>query len=52
MFSIDNIAQAQADFTEKRYCVIDNVLEDRYIQALYNSVPELEYQVRAKAGDK
>ena len=52
MFNIENIAKAQADFTEKRYCVIDNILEESYIQALYNSVTELPYQLRAKAGDK
>jgi hypothetical protein len=52
MFNRENIAQAQVDFTEKRYCVIDDILEDRYIQALHNSVTELPYQVRAKAGDK
>jgi len=52
VFNIENIAKAQADFTEKRYCVIDNILEESYIQALYNSVTELPYQLRAKAGDK
>jgi len=43
MFNRENIAQAQADFAENRYCVIDNVLEDRYIRALYRAVPKLEY---------
>ena len=47
MFNRENIAQAQADFAEKRYCVIDNVLEDRYIKALYEAVPKLEYGVWA-----
>jgi len=45
MFNRENIAQAQADFAEKRYCVIDNVLELEYIQALYKAVPNLEYGV-------
>ena len=43
MFNRENIAQAQADFAEKRYCYIDNVLEDRYIRALYREVPKLAY---------
>jgi len=45
MFNRENIAQAQADFAEKRYCYIDNVLESRYIQALYKAVPKLDYGV-------
>ena len=45
MFNRENIAQAQADFAEKRYCYIDNVLEDRYIRALYREVPKLAYGV-------
>jgi Rps23 Pro-64 3,4-dihydroxylase Tpa1-like proline 4-hydroxylase len=45
MFNRENIAQAQADFAEKRYCVIDNVLEPQYIKALYEAVPKLEYGV-------
>ena len=45
MFNRENIAQAQADFAEKRYCVIDNVLEPQYIQALYKAVPKLDYGV-------
>jgi hypothetical protein len=45
MFNRENVAQAQADFAEKRYCVIDNVLESRYIQALYKAVPKLDYGV-------
>ena len=43
MFNTENIAQAQADFAENRYCYIDNILEDRYIQALYRVVPKLQY---------
>ena len=45
MFNRENIAQAQADFAEKRYCYIDNVLEERYIRALYRAVPKLDYGV-------
>ena len=43
MFNTENIAQAQADFAEKRYCVIDNVLEEKYIKALYTAVANLAY---------
>jgi len=43
MFNRENIAQAKADFTENRYAVIDNVLEDQYIHALYRAIPKLEY---------
>ena len=45
MFNRENVAQAKADFAEKRYCVVDNVLEEHYIQALYKAVPEMEYGV-------
>ena len=45
MFNRENVAQAQADFAEKRYCFIDNVLEDRYIRALYRAVPKMPYGV-------
>jgi Rps23 Pro-64 3,4-dihydroxylase Tpa1-like proline 4-hydroxylase len=51
MFNRDNIAQAQADFAEKRYCYIDNVLEPKYIQALYREVPRLDYGVWTCIGD-
>lgn len=49
MFNRENIAQAKKDFAEKRYCVIDDVLEDQYIQALYKAVPDLPYQLRSRA---
>jgi Rps23 Pro-64 3,4-dihydroxylase Tpa1-like proline 4-hydroxylase len=45
MFNRENIIRAQADFAEKRYCYIDNILEDRYIKALYDAVPKLDYGV-------
>ena len=45
MFNRTNIPQAQAQFAAQRYAVIDNVLEPRYIRALYNAVPQLEYGV-------
>jgi len=45
MFNRENIAQAQADFAEKRYCHIDNILEKRYIKALYREVPKIPYGV-------
>ena len=43
MFNTDGLTQAKQDFAENRYAVIDNVLEDRYIRALYNAVPNMEY---------
>ena len=45
MFNRENIEQAKQDFKDKRYCHIDNVLEERYIRALYDAVPKLEYGV-------
>ena len=45
MFNRENIEKAKEQFKEKRYCYIDNVLEERYIQALYNAVPKLDYGV-------
>src|SRR6056300_1917465 len=43
MFNRKNIEKAQEQFAKNRYAVIDNVLEDRYIRALYRAVPKLEY---------
>ena len=51
MFNQENIAQAKADFAEKRYCVIDNVLEPKYIEALYQAVPDLGYGVWGCVGN-
>ena len=45
MFNRTNIPQAQAQFAAQRYAVIDNVLEPRYIRALYHAVPRLDYGV-------
>lgn len=45
MFNRTNIPQAQAQFAAQRYAVIDNVLEPRYIRALYHAVPQLDYGV-------
>lgn len=45
MFNTADLAQARADFAEKRYCYIDNVLEDLYIKALYREVPKMDYGV-------
>ena len=45
MFNRENIAQAQEQFAENRYCVIDNILEEQYIEALYDAVPKLDYGV-------
>lgn len=47
MFNIENIQQAKAQFETQRYAVIDNVLEEKYIQALYKHVPEMDYGVWA-----
>ena len=49
MFNTGKITQAKADFAVKRYCIIDNVLEDKYIQALYKAAPAMPYQLRARA---
>jgi Rps23 Pro-64 3,4-dihydroxylase Tpa1-like proline 4-hydroxylase len=49
MFNTEKITQAKADFAVKRYCVIDNVLEEKYIQALYKEAPKMPYQLRARA---
>lgn len=43
MFNTENLAQAKEHFAEHRYAVIDNILEERYIRALYNAVPKLDY---------
>ena len=45
MFNKENIEQAKQMFAEKRYCHIDNVLEPKYIQALYEAVPKIDYGV-------
>ena len=49
MFNTENISQAKEDFTENRFCVIDNVLQEPYIQALYKAAPMMPYQLRARA---
>lgn len=45
MFNRENIQHAKEMFAEKRYCYIDNVLEERYINALYKAVPNIDYGV-------
>ena len=52
MFNTEKITQAKADFNTKRYCVIDNILEQHYYKAVNNAVPQLPYTLRALAGDK
>ena len=52
MFNTEEITQAKADFNIKRYCVIDNILEQHYYKAVNNAVPQLPYTLRALAGDK
>jgi len=49
MFNTEKITQARADFAIKRYCVIDNILEEKYINALYKAAPNMPYQLRARA---
>ena len=49
MFNTEKITQAKAEFAVKRYCVIDNVLEEPYIKALYKAAPDMPYQLRARA---
>ena len=49
MFNTEKITQAKADFAVKRYCVIDNILEEKYINALYEEAPKMQYQLRARA---
>ena len=51
MFNREGVAQAQADFAEKRYCHIDNILEERYIKALYKAVPKMPYGVWGCVGN-
>lgn len=46
MFNIEKISQAKADFVTKSYCIIDDIIEDKYIHSLYNAVPNLPYQLR------
>jgi len=43
MFNIENLAQAKKQFETQRFAVIDNVLEEKYITALYKAVPNLDY---------
>ena len=43
MFNTENLAQAKEQFKSQRFAVIDNVLEENYINALYAHVPNLEY---------
>ena len=43
MFTKQDLSKAQEQFSKERYAVIDNVLEERYIKALYKVVPTLTY---------
>ena len=43
MFNSGNLAQAKEQFKSNRFAVIDNVLEESYINALYASVPNMDY---------
>lgn len=49
MFNREKIKQAKADFSDNSFCIIDNVLEQPYIQALYKAAPDMPYQLRARA---
>lgn len=43
MFNTANIQQAKKQFAEHRYCYVDDILEERYINELYRSVRQLDY---------
>ena len=43
MFNSNNLHIAKEHFNQHRWCVIDNILEDTYIQDLYKFVPQLNY---------
>ena len=43
MFNTENISTAREQFAAHRYCAVDNILEDQYIQELYQSVRKLDY---------
>src|SRR6056300_196992 len=45
MFNRENIQQAKEQFQTKRYTYIDNVLEPKYINALYKAVKTMPYGV-------
>lgn len=49
MFNTEKLPQAKAEFAIKRYCVIDDILEEKYIKALYKAAPTMPYQLRARA---
>lgn len=43
MFRTDGLDQARQDFAENRFCVIDNILEDKYISEIYDAVKHINY---------
>jgi len=43
VFNTDSLDQARKDFAENRFCIIDNVLEDKYISEIYNCVKHINY---------
>lgn len=47
MFNLENIQKAKSQFETHRYAVIDDVLQEPYINALYKEVPKLDYGVWA-----
>jgi len=47
MFNTENIADAKEQFANKRYAVIDNILEPKYINELYKAVKTMPYGVWA-----
>ena len=51
IFTSESLKQASEQFKNKGYFVIDNVLEEQYIEHLYITAPNLNYDVRGGYGD-
>ena len=43
MFNTNNFDKAKEHFQKHRWCVIDNVLKQKYIKEIYKCVPTLNY---------
>jgi hypothetical protein len=43
MFNTDNVDNAKEHFQKHRWCVIDNILKQKYIKEIYKCVPTLNY---------
>jgi len=51
IFTSESLKQASEQFKNKGYFVIDNVLEEQYIEHLYITAPNLNYDVRGGWAD-